>query len=158
MFGGRVASDVSERREPVRAAARASCWPRGVLVALAFSTACSGGAAPPPPIQPPEWGFGLTEPETLLEFRRYPAGPPPVWCRHPDTLLEQLDLAIAEGGGDLGRGCSAQVKDSFAAGRVLEITCPLRSVAGACVDTYRAIVWGNRYDNAPANYALYGFG
>jgi hypothetical protein len=107
---------------------------------------------------PPEWGFGLTEPAVLLEFRREQAQQKPAWCRHPDTLLEQLVLAIADGGSNLGSGCSARLEDSAANGRILGITCPFGEIVRTCVNTYRGTVWGNRYDDAPANYALYGFG
>jgi hypothetical protein len=125
-------------------------------LALALLTAgCSSLSKPGPPV--PEWGFGLTTSETLFEFRRSQAEHAPSWCRHPDTLIEELERTIKRGGSGVGRGCDAQVKDSFAAGRALEITCPLRKVTATCVDTYQAMVWGNRYDDAPANYALYGF-
>lgn len=110
------------------------------------------------PKEEPAWGFGLTEPRTLLEFRRYDAVNAPIWCRQPDTLLEQLSRAVPDRVGDFGVGCTAKLEDSVLTGRLLEITCPLGSGSSHCGDTYLGQVWGNRYDDAPANYALYGFG
>ena len=150
--------------------------PRLVLFLLAMfvlalcATACCDARAyrpdPPPDYymnvpstDEPAWGLGLTQPRTLLRFRRYDASSDtPNWCRKPDELLEELEKVINGGHRALGHGCEAHGEDSAISGNVLEITCPLDTSPGKCRDTYSGRVWGDRYDNAPADYTLYGFG
>jgi hypothetical protein len=166
MSSARLVRHVRDWCRRASTALRASRWERGVaLVALVLSTANCVDNAPPRgagepgwPTQTPAWGVGITEPRMLLEFRRHEAEHAPDWCRHPDTLLEELERVIAEGRGLGQAGCSARLEDSVADGRILEIRCPMSDVTRTCVDTYRALVWGNRHDNAPANYTLYGIG
>ncbi|MEP7124590.1 MAG: hypothetical protein ABJE95_26920 [Byssovorax sp.] len=112
-----------------------------------------------PEVFEPAWGFGVTAQHPLLTFHRYQAPSAPDWCWEPNLLLEELDRRVKTGGGDVGGGCTSELTTLSQGGRVLTLSCPLAlPTPNGCEDVYVGTMWGNRFNDAPADYDLYGIG